>query len=217
MPSITNVGGSISSAVALTLLAWAIRTVRGATQRRQRQAEGLPGIDRVAKAARFACTLKPAALRMLVSGDNSAAAANIAHTVQVGIHECCGLASWSDTVMYRWRQHRCLISLWMHAPPAMHSFLRVCGRPRRSLVGIRLCCCRVISANQLAMLCGTEHSIAAAQEQTSNVANHPARVLHSQTLLKWWWWWARMPKRCRTALWRQQRQASGAWLCWRGV
>ena len=216
MPSITNVGGSISSAVALTLLAWAIRTVRGATQRRQRQSEGQPETNKVAKAARFACTLKPAALRMLVSGNSSAAAADTVHTVQAGGHECFYFASWSDSVLYRWRQHRCLTSWWMHAPPAVQSFLHACGRAPHLPGGLLLWCCRAISASLLAMLCRTEPSIAAAQEQTSNVASLPAGVLLSRTLLWSWWWWVMTPRRCSTALWRQQRQASGAWLCWRG-
>lgn len=64
MPSITNVGGSISTAVALTLLAWAIRTVRGASQRReaQRLTQGQPAQHK----SRFACKLSPAAVRLLV-------------------------------------------------------------------------------------------------------------------------------------------------------
>ena len=62
MPSITNVGGSISTAVALTLLAWAIRTVRAASQRR----EGERGAGDLPPRSRFACRLSPALLQSLV-------------------------------------------------------------------------------------------------------------------------------------------------------
>ena len=64
MPSISNVGGSISTAVALTLLAWAIRTVRAANQRREgdRDSQDQPA----QKQSRFLCRLSAAAVRLLV-------------------------------------------------------------------------------------------------------------------------------------------------------
>jgi len=64
MPSVSNAGGSLTSAVLLTLLAWGVRWIRGELIRRkkeeaaQRQEQGSPG--------RFHSTLSPAALRMLV-------------------------------------------------------------------------------------------------------------------------------------------------------
>ena len=65
MPSITNVGGSLTSAIALTLLAWAVRLFRAAAQ--QRKQGLLPDSAKQAqKLGRFFCTLTPAALRMLV-------------------------------------------------------------------------------------------------------------------------------------------------------
>jgi len=64
MPSVSNAGGSLTSAIVLTLLAWGVRWVRGELIRRkkeeaaQRQENGAPG--------RFHAALSPAALRMLV-------------------------------------------------------------------------------------------------------------------------------------------------------
>jgi len=64
MPVITNVGGSITSAVALTLLAWAVRFIRSRAERQRRRR--LRGAPASAPGGRFFATLSPAALRMLV-------------------------------------------------------------------------------------------------------------------------------------------------------
>ena len=72
MPSITNVGGSITSAVALTLLAWALRYIRGAAQRKGASA-GAEQRSQGLKAGRFFSTLSPATLRLLVGCGRSGA------------------------------------------------------------------------------------------------------------------------------------------------
>lgn len=64
MASVSNAGGSLTSAIVLTLLAWGVRWVRAEMVRRRReetskqQESGRPG--------RFHAALSPAALRMLV-------------------------------------------------------------------------------------------------------------------------------------------------------
>ena len=60
MPSITNVGGSLTSAVALTLIAWAVRFVRARNCRRQNEK------DLHRQLGRYHATLTPAALQILV-------------------------------------------------------------------------------------------------------------------------------------------------------
>lgn len=66
-PSITNVGGSLTSAAALTLLAWAVRFFRAAAQQRkqhQREPEDRGSSLRLGK---YFCSLTPAAVKSLVS------------------------------------------------------------------------------------------------------------------------------------------------------
>lgn len=64
MPSVSNAGGSLTSAIVLTLLAWGVRWVRGELIRRKKeelarqQQRGTPG--------RFHAALSPASLRMLI-------------------------------------------------------------------------------------------------------------------------------------------------------
>lgn len=66
MPRISNIGGSLTSAVVLTLLAWGVRFLRATAQRgkdssrRPSAAEPLPTVPR------FFASLSPAAIRMLV-------------------------------------------------------------------------------------------------------------------------------------------------------
>lgn len=64
MPSITNVGGSLTSAAVLTLLAWGVRFFRAAAQRKRQQA--ISNADQPAKTGRHFCWLSPAALLLLV-------------------------------------------------------------------------------------------------------------------------------------------------------
>lgn len=60
MPSITNVGGSLTSAVALTLIAWAVRFVRARNSRKQDERELHKQLGR------FHASISAAALQMLV-------------------------------------------------------------------------------------------------------------------------------------------------------
>ena len=62
MPSITNVGGSLTSAVALTLIAWAVRFVRARNSRKQDEKELHKQLGR------FHASISAAALQILVSG-----------------------------------------------------------------------------------------------------------------------------------------------------
>lgn len=64
MPSITNVGGSLTSAAILTLLAWSVRFFRAAAQRKRLQAASNAG--QPPHLGRFFCLLSPASLNMLV-------------------------------------------------------------------------------------------------------------------------------------------------------
>lgn len=66
MPSITNVGGSLTSAIALTLLAWAVRFFRKAAQQRKHGIRAPADAKQPQKLGRYFCSLSPAALRMLV-------------------------------------------------------------------------------------------------------------------------------------------------------
>lgn len=65
MPSITNVGGSLTSALILTLLAWGVRWVRSQALKQK----GGDGNDKRKNIGRFFSRLSPAALRMLVETD----------------------------------------------------------------------------------------------------------------------------------------------------
>ena len=66
LPSITNVGGSLTSAAALTLLAWAVRFFRAAAQqRKQRQGEPEDKTSSL-RLGRYFCSLTPAAVKLLV-------------------------------------------------------------------------------------------------------------------------------------------------------
>jgi hypothetical protein len=67
MPSINNVGGSLTSAIILTLLAWGVRVLRATAQRQgtNNQRRGSKS-DLQASLGRFFAALSPAALRMLV-------------------------------------------------------------------------------------------------------------------------------------------------------
>ena len=67
MPSINNIGGSLTSAVILTLLAWGVRVLR-ATAQRQGSNNHRRGSrsDLQTSLGRFFAALSPAALRMLV-------------------------------------------------------------------------------------------------------------------------------------------------------
>lgn len=65
MPSITNVGGSLTSAAVLTLLAWGVRFLRAAAQRKRLQAE--QAASKPPPLGRFFCLLSPVSLYLLVS------------------------------------------------------------------------------------------------------------------------------------------------------
>ena len=60
MPSITNVGGSLTSAVALTLIAWAVRFVRARNSRKQDEKELQKQLGR------YHASISASALQMLV-------------------------------------------------------------------------------------------------------------------------------------------------------
>ena len=64
MPLFQQVGGSLTTAAALTLLAWSVRFLRKKYAR-----GGFPYLTEQSqkRQGRFFCTLSPAALRMLVS------------------------------------------------------------------------------------------------------------------------------------------------------
>lgn len=65
MPAITNVGGSVTSALVLTLLAWGVRLLRAAARRSDAARKELAK-HASRKISRFAAHLSPAALRLLV-------------------------------------------------------------------------------------------------------------------------------------------------------
>ena len=66
LPSITNVGGSLTSAAALTLLAWAVRFFRAAAQQRK-QRQGVPEDNTSSlRLGKYFCSLTPAAVKLLV-------------------------------------------------------------------------------------------------------------------------------------------------------
>ncbi|KAK9798941.1 hypothetical protein WJX73_005372 [Symbiochloris irregularis] len=64
MPSITNVGGSLTSAAVLTLLAWGVRFFRATAQRKRLQAE--QAASKPPPLGRFFCLLSPVSLYFLV-------------------------------------------------------------------------------------------------------------------------------------------------------
>ena len=65
MPSITNVGGSLTSAIALTLIAWAFRFVRTRNSRKQQ--------DKELQFGRYHASLSAAAVQLMVSGASAIA------------------------------------------------------------------------------------------------------------------------------------------------
>ncbi|KAK9868177.1 hypothetical protein WJX84_012133 [Apatococcus fuscideae] len=67
MPSVANVGGSITSAVALTLLAWAVRFIRSAHNKRVGAARRPPEVAQTNTThSRFYTCLSPASIQLLV-------------------------------------------------------------------------------------------------------------------------------------------------------
>mmetsp|Transcript_15084 Transcript_15084/g.45563 ORF Transcript_15084/g.45563 Transcript_15084/m.45563 type:complete len:356 (-) Transcript_15084:398-1465(-) len=69
MPQISNIGGSLTSAVVLTLLAWGVRLLRATAQRQQEGSRHGSSGDLLSSLPRFFAALSPAALRMLVELD----------------------------------------------------------------------------------------------------------------------------------------------------
>lgn len=67
MALINNAGGSLTSAVLLTLLAWGVRWLRAELNRKRQVEEGARVASR-RSLGRFSARLSPAALRMLVGG-----------------------------------------------------------------------------------------------------------------------------------------------------
>ena len=66
MPQISNIGGSLTSAVVLTLLAWGVRLLRATAQRSQDGSRHGSSGGLAGTLPRFFAALSPAALRMLV-------------------------------------------------------------------------------------------------------------------------------------------------------
>ena len=64
MPSITNAGGSLTSAIVLTLLAWGVRWLRAELNKKRREEASKSRSAR--RLGRFYARLSPASLRMLV-------------------------------------------------------------------------------------------------------------------------------------------------------
>ena len=69
MALINNAGGSLSSALLLTMLAWGVRWLRAELNRRKREEEACAAASR-RSLGRFTACLSPVALRMLVRGVN---------------------------------------------------------------------------------------------------------------------------------------------------
>lgn len=66
MPLITNAGGSLSTAIAITLLAWGVRWMRAEMNKKKREEEA--ALQELSlQLGRFYARLSPATLRMLVS------------------------------------------------------------------------------------------------------------------------------------------------------
>lgn len=65
MPSISNAGGSLTSAIVLTLLAWGVRWLRAELNKKKRDETSKE--DSCSRLGRFYARLSPASLRMLVS------------------------------------------------------------------------------------------------------------------------------------------------------
>lgn len=66
MPQISNIGGSLTSAVVLTLLAWGVRLLRATAQRSQGPSRKGSSAELGGTLPRFFAALTPAALRKLV-------------------------------------------------------------------------------------------------------------------------------------------------------
>lgn len=66
MPSISNAGGSLTSALVLTLLAWGVRWLR-AELNKKKKSNGTSQDHSCTRLGRFYARLSPASLRMLVS------------------------------------------------------------------------------------------------------------------------------------------------------
>lgn len=66
MPQISNIGGSLTSAVVLTFLAWGVRLLRATAQRQGPSRKGSSS-ENGGPRPRFFAALTPAALRRLVS------------------------------------------------------------------------------------------------------------------------------------------------------
>jgi hypothetical protein len=73
MPQISNIGGSLTSAVVLTFLAWGVRLLRATAQRQGPSRKGSSS-ENGGTRPRFFAALTPAALRRLVNRTERAAA-----------------------------------------------------------------------------------------------------------------------------------------------
>ena len=73
MPQISNIGGSLTSAVVLTFLAWGVRLLRATAQRQGPSRKGSSS-ENGGTRPRFFASLTPAALRRLVGSTVYAAA-----------------------------------------------------------------------------------------------------------------------------------------------
>lgn len=104
MPVITNVGGSITSAVALTLLAWAVRFIRSRAERQRRRQAHSRAAGRAS--GRYSTGLSPAALRMLVW---THAALQVLCLGRLGRDLACSgaYAKLSADRRYVWREYVC--------------------------------------------------------------------------------------------------------------
>lgn len=69
MPQISNIGGSLTSAVVLTLLAWGVRLLRATAQRSQGPSRKGSSAELGGTLPRFFAALTPAALRKLIELD----------------------------------------------------------------------------------------------------------------------------------------------------
>lgn len=66
MPQISNIGGSLTSAIVLTVLAWGVRILRATAQRSQGPSRKGSSAELGGTLPRFFSALTPAALRRLV-------------------------------------------------------------------------------------------------------------------------------------------------------
>eukprot|EP00891_Asterochloris_glomerata_P002846 jgi/Astpho2/2846/fgenesh1_pg.00050_%23_109_t len=69
MPSITNIGGSLTSALALSLIAWAVRFIRGRRGARLQGSASSSQLTDQKQMGKFHAALSPAAVHMLVETD----------------------------------------------------------------------------------------------------------------------------------------------------